>query len=391
MAERRAGIAALGRIRRVVVKIGSSVLANEQGLAIKELSRLAREIAEVKETGRSVTVVSSGAIAAGRTVLGGGRPKTIPQRQAAASVGQIRLMAEYDRAFSAEGVTVAQILLDAEDLGSRHRYLNAEHAISALHKGGVLPIVNENDTVAVDELKFGDNDNLSALVSSLVGADVLILLSDVPGLFESDPRVDSDASLIPVLTKVDAKAFERAGDGAGTLGTGGMRSKLLAAKKAASAGIATVIADGRKPGTLARILDATIDEGTLVLPSADPVARRKHWIAFSMKPRGGVRCDDGATKAVRERGRSLLPSGVTAVDGRFRRGDCISLLDARGNEFARGLANYGADEASRIAGKKSGQVDSILGYALGAELVHRDDLVLLDGEIEATSRSRKST
>lgn len=387
MAQRKAGIAKLGRIRRVVVKLGSSLLANEEGLATDELARLAEEIAQLKEKGLSVTVVSSGAIAAGRTVLGGGRPKTIPQRQAAASVGQIRLMAEYDRAFSAHGVTVAQILLDAEDLASRHRYLNAEHAISALHKGGVLPIVNENDTVAVDELKFGDNDNLSALVASLVGADLLVLLSDVPGLFESDPRVDPSAALIPVLAKVDAAAFARAGDGANSLGTGGMRSKLGAAKKASSAGIATVIADGRTPGTLARILDLDIDEGTLVLPSADPVARRKHWIAFSMKPRGVVRCDDGATTAVRQRGRSLLPSGVTAVEGRFRRGDCISLLDATGDEFARGLAAYGAEEATRIAGKRSQQVDEILGYALGAELVHRDDLVLLDTDDRSAART----
>lgn len=389
MAERKAGIAALGRIRRVVVKVGSSVLANERGLATKELTRLAREIARLRSAGLSITVVSSGAIAAGRTVLGGDRPKTIPQRQAAASVGQIRLMAEYDRAFSAEGVTVAQILLDAEDLASRHRYLNAEHAISALHRGGVLPIVNENDTVAVDELKFGDNDNLSALVASLVGADLLVLLSDVPGLFETDPRENPDAALIPVLSRVDAKAFGRAGDEAGTLGTGGMRSKLMAAKKAASAGIATVIADGRRPGTLERILDATVDEGTLVLPSADPVARRKHWIAFSMKPRGVIVCDDGATKAVRERGRSLLPSGVTRVDGRFRRGDCVSLVNATGDEFARGLAAYGAEEAGRIAGKRSPQVISILGYALGAELVHRDDLVLLDAESAGPKRPRK--
>ncbi len=378
MATGKASIAALGRLRRVVVKIGSSVLANEEGLASDELARLAGEIGRLKDNGLDVTIVTSGAIAAGRTVLGGGRPRTIPERQAAAGVGQIRLMAEYDRAFSAQGITVAQILLDAEDLASRHRYLNAEHAIFALHRGGVLPIVNENDSVAVDELKFGDNDNLSALVASLVGADLLILLSDVPGLFEADPRVEPSAALIPVLSKIDAKVFARAGDDAGALGTGGMRSKLQAAKKAASAGIATIIADGRTPGTLARVLDLNHDEGTLVLPSADPVARRKHWIAFSVKPRGSVQCDAGATTAVRQRGRSLLPSGVTTVEGRFRSGDCISLLDASGKEFARGLAAYGAEEASRIAGKRSQQVGEILGYELGAELVHRNDLVLLD-------------
>ncbi|MDG2303037.1 MAG: glutamate 5-kinase [Candidatus Binatia bacterium] len=389
MAERRAEIAALGRIRRVVVKIGSSVLANESGLAASELSRLAGEIGALKESGLSVTVVSSGAIAAGRTVLGGGRPRTIPQRQAAASVGQIRLMAEWDRAFSAQGITVAQILLDAEDLASRHRYLNAEHAISALHRGGVLPIVNENDTVAVDELKFGDNDNLSALVATLVGADLLVLLSDVPGLFESDPRIDPEAALISALHRIDNKVLAHAGDGSNPLGTGGMRSKLLAAKKAAHAGIASVIADGREAGTLARVLDPGQNEGTLILPSADPVARRKHWIAFSMKPRGSLQCDEGATTAVRRRGRSLLPSGVTAVEGKFRRGDCISLVDAAGDEFARGLAVYGAEEASLIAGKRSQQVGGILGYELGAELVHRNDLVLLDGDAPVDPKKKK--
>lgn len=380
MPAHEAEIAVLGRIRRVVVKIGSSVLAGENGLRTDELARLAREIGALRAAGRSVTLVSSGAIAAGRTVLGGGRPRTIPQRQAVASVGQIRLMAEYERAFSRQGITVAQILLDAEDLASRHRYLNAEHAISALHKGGVLPIVNENDTVAVDELQFGDNDNLSALVASLVGADLLILLSDVPGVFASDPRRDPDAPLIPVLSKIDAKVFALAGDGANALGTGGMRSKLHAAKKAASAGIPAVIADGRVPGTLQRVLDPDVDEGTLILPSADPVARRKHWIAFSVKPRGTVHCDAGAAAAVRERGRSLLPSGVTGVEGRFRRGDCISLADPSGHEFARGLAVYGAEDAARIAGKRSQQVHGILGYELGAELVHRNDLVLLDAD-----------
>lgn len=366
--------------KRIVVKIGSSVLHDDQGLAVPELRRLAREIGALHDEGRSLTVVSSGAIAAGRTVLGGERPRSIPDRQAAAGVGQIRLMAEYERAFASQGITVAQILLDAEDLASRHRYLNAEHAIAALHRGRVLPIVNENDTVAVDELKFGDNDHLSALVASLVGADLLVLLSDVPGLYESDPRQDPDAELIRFLPKVDAKAFARAGDAAGALGTGGMRSKLQAAKSASAAGIPTVIADGRKKGTLARALDPRVEEGTYIPASADPVARRKHWIAFSVKPRGTVVCDEGATTAVRDRGRSLLPSGVTRIDGRFRRGDCISLVDPEGSEFARGLAVYGAEDAARIAGKRSSEVSALLGYELGAALVHRDDLVLLDAE-----------
>ncbi len=383
MSDAKSAIATLGRIRRVVVKIGSSVLADESGLATRELGRLAREIGVLRERGLSVTIVSSGAIAAGRTVLGGGRPRTIPQRQAAASVGQIRLMAEWERAFARQGVTVAQILLDAEDLASRHRYLNAEDTISALHRGGILPIVNENDTVAVDELKFGDNDHLSALVASLVGADLLVLLSDVPGLFESDPRSDPDAALIGVLERIDAKTLDRAGDEASPLGTGGMRSKLEAARRAAHAGIACVIADGRKPGTLERILDRTRDEGTLILPHADRIARRKHWIAFSREPRGRLVCDEGAVRAVRSRGKSLLPSGVTAVEGRFRRGDSVALLDPAGHEFARGLVAYDAADALRIAGRPSREIDRILGFDEGAALVHCDDLVLLDDDGES--------
>lgn len=389
MADRKAETTALGRVRRVVVKIGSSVLAGPEGLRSKELSRLAREIGQQKQNGLSLTVVSSGAIAAGRTVLGGGRPRTIPQRQAAASVGQIRLMAEYDRAFSAQGITVAQILLDADDLASRKRYLNAEHAISALHRGGVLPIVNENDTVAVNELKFGDNDTLSALVANLVGADLLVLLSDVRGVFESDPRVDPDAALIPLLHKVDAKLLGRVSEGASPLGTGGMRSKLQAAQQAARAGIATVIADGRKPGALARILDRTQDEGTLVLPAADRIARRKHWIAFSKDPRGTLHCDAGAEGALRQRGRSLLPSGVTRVEGRFGRGDCVSLVGPSGKEFGRGLATYEAKEAARIAGRRSQEIERILGFDEGPALVHRDDLVLLDDEHAASPKKRR--
>lgn len=373
-------------LKRVVVKIGSAVLTDEKGLAVRQLRRLAREIGALIAQGLSVTIVSSGAIAAGRTVLGGGRPRSIPERQAAAGVGQIRLMAEWERAFSSQGITVAQILLDAEDLATRHRYLNAEHTIATLHRGGVLPIVNENDTVAVDELKFGDNDHLSALVANLVGADLLILLSDVPGVFETDPRVDPDATRISVLPKVDAKALARAGAQAGSVGTGGMRSKLQAAKSASAAGIDTVIADGRKKGTLARVLDPDVDEGTRVPASADPVARRKHWIAFSTKSRGVVTCDAGATRAVRDRGRSLLPSGVTRVEGRFGRGDCISLVDENGTEFARGLAVYAAEDANRIAGKRSDRVSELLGYELGPELIHRDDLVLLDPEPSTTRR-----
>ncbi len=372
--EVKAGL--LRRLRHVVVKIGSSVIANEQGLERSELARLAAEMAEVHRRGLAVTGVSSGAIAAGRPILGGPAPRSIPERQAAASVGQIQLMAEWQRAFAAHGIVVAQILLDADDLANRGRYLNAEHALATLHARRVVPIVNENDTVSVDELKFGDNDNLSALVASLVGADLLVMLSDVDGLFSANPTTYPDARRIPLVERVEPATLELA-TGGGRLGTGGMRSKLAAARKASAAGIAVVIANGRRPGTLAQALDPEADAGTLFLPSVDRLARRKHWIAYTVKPRGVLHCDAGAVAAVCLRGRSLLPSGVVQVSGRFEPGDCVALVGPDGEEFARGLVSYRSSEAARIAGKRSAEVEEILGYKMGDAMVHRNDLVVL--------------
>lgn len=380
--------ALLRRVRHVVVKMGSSLLAGTGGLDPAALARLAADIAAIHARDVDVTVVSSGAIAAGRTILGGAAPKTIPERQATASVGQIQLMAEWQKAFAAHGIVVAQILLDADDLANRRRYLNAAHALEMLHERRALPIVNENDTVSVDELKFGDNDNLSALVASLVGADLLVILSDVGGLHTANPATDPDARRIAVLERIDATTLDRA-SGGNALGTGGMRSKLLAAKKAAAAGIAAVIADGRTPGTLADVLDPRGDVGTLVVPLADRLARRKHWIAFTVKPKGSLRCDAGAVAAVSSRGRSLLPSGVVEVAGRFESGDCVRLLGPDGHEFARGIVSYRASEAARIAGRKSGEVEQILGYKMGDAIVHRNDLVItgVEGSERAEARS----
>jgi glutamate 5-kinase len=367
--------AVLRRLRHVVVKIGSSVLADASGLAAGELARLAGEIAAVHARGLAVTVVSSGAIAAGRSILGGTTPRSIPERQATASVGQILLMAEWQKAFAAHGIVVAQILLDAEDLANRRRYLNAEHALATLHGRRALPIVNENDTVSVDELKFGDNDNLSALVASLVGADLLVMLSDVGGLFTANPSTDPGARRIAVLERIDGATLALA-SGGGALGTGGMRSKLLAARKAAAAGIAAVIADGRHAGTIADVLDPRGDAGTLVLPLADRLARRKHWIAYTVKPKGTLGCDAGAVAAVCARGRSLLPSGVVEVSGRFESGDCVRLVGPDGEEFARGLVSYRSSEVTSIAGRRSSEVEQILGYKMGDAVVHRNDLVI---------------
>lgn len=368
----------LRRARRVVVKFGSAVLADERGLDREQLGRLSADVARIHADGLAVTIVTSGAIAAGRSRLGIAAPRSIPERQATAAVGQILLMAEYQRAFAAADVTVAQILLDAGDLADRQRWLNAEHALASLHAGRILPIVNENDTVAIDELKFGDNDNLSALVASLVGADLLVILSDVGGLFDANPRTNPDARRVPLVEKVDARVLALA-DGGGALGTGGMRSKLAAAHKAALAGIPTVIADGRSPGAIGRVLDPGEDIGTLVLPLDDRLARRKHWIAHSVKPAGSLVCDEGARAAIRERGRSLLPSGVLSASGHFAPGDCVRLVGADGQEFARGLASYGAADVARIAGRRSSEVESILGFQMGDAVVHRSDLVVVDG------------
>jgi glutamate 5-kinase len=373
--DRKASV--LADLSQVVVKIGSGVLADANGLDASVIARIASEVAEMRARGLAVTIVSSGAIAAGRRVLGG-KPRSIPERQAAAAVGQIDLMSRWRDAFAQHGLAVAQILLDAADLADRQRYLNAEHTLATLQQKGIIPIVNENDTVAVDELKFGDNDNLSALVAILVGAGLLVILSDVDALFTANPTTNPEARRVSVLDEVDDAALGMTGEDAGTLGTGGMRSKLLAARKAAAGGIPTIIAGGRTAGILPRVLEASSDVGTLVLPGADRLAKRKHWIAYALPPRGELHCDAGAAAAVRGGGRSLLPSGVVSVSGQFAAGDCVRLLDPEGREFGRGLSSYHAAEATRIAGRRSAEVESLLGYSLGDAVVHREDLVLTE-------------
>jgi len=379
----------VGGLGRIVVKIGSGVLADANGLDADVIARLAADVADLRARGLATTIVSSGAIAAGRRVLGGKGPRSIPERQATAAVGQIDLMSHYRDAFARHGVTVAQVLLDAGDLADRQRYLNAEHTLATLQALRVIPIVNENDTVAIDELKFGDNDNLSALVATLVGADLLVVLSDVDALYTGNPATRPDARRVPVLADVDSAAVAMTEEGAGRLGTGGMRSKLLAARNAAAGGIPTIIAGGRIPGVLAQVVDPAADIGTLVLPGADRLAKRKHWIAYALPPRGSLRCDAGATEAVRDGGRSLLPSGVVAVSGQFAAGDCVRLVDPDGREFARGLSSYHAAEATLIAGRKSADVESLLGYSLGDAVVHRDDLVLTGTKAEGDDGAQR--
>ncbi|MDX6771208.1 MAG: glutamate 5-kinase [Elusimicrobiota bacterium] len=358
--------------RRVVVKVGSGVLSGGgNGLDAATVRRLAGEVAAARASGDEVVLVSSGAILAGRARLAlKGRP-SVQLKQAAAAVGQGRLMAAWESAFSAHRLTVAQVLLTGDDLRDRGRYLNARNTLLALLRLGVVPVVNENDTVAVEEIKFGDNDGLSALVAGLVDAAVLVLLTDQDGLYTADPRRDPQARLIPELAAGAPAA--RIG-GAGPAGTGGMASKVRAARQAAAGGVLAVVANGSKAGTLAAVLSGAA-AGTRFPPSASPLARRRQWLAFASKPKGRVVVDAGARAALEEKGRSLLASGVKAVTGDFAPGDAVSLVEG-GAEFARGLTNFGSAELERIKGRKTAEIEAILGAKPADEVVHRDNLAL---------------
>ena len=364
------------RARRVVVKIGSNVLAGPHGLRRERVRALAGDIARLVASGRQVVVVSSGAVAAGAARLGPRRSR-IEWRQAAAAVGQIGLMAAYERAFGAHERQVAQVLLTHADLADRRRYLNARHTLLTLLGLGIVPVVNENDTVAVEELKFGDNDDLSALTAALVEADLLVMLSDVEGLYTRDPRVDPSATIVR-LARADDGLLAAAGPSRSGVGTGGMASKVAAARKAAAAGIPSFIADGTRDDVLAALFDPALEAGTLIVAESDPLTRRKHWIAYTLKPRGVLHVDQGAERALARGGRSLLPSGVRAVEGAFGVGDCVSCVGPDGREFARGLVSYAAAEVERIKGAHSRDIERLLGYKGSDEVIHRDDLVVVE-------------
>lgn len=366
-------------VRRAVIKIGSSILSGQTGINRLRLRSLAEEICALHQSGVELVVVSSGAVAAGMARLGvTERPKSMPQRQAAAAVGQIDLMALYKEYFALHATQVAQILLTHDDLADRSRYLNARHTIETLIAAGVVPVANENDTVVIDELmrNFGDNDNLSALIAGLVEGDLLVLLSDVAGLYTEDPHAHPDAQLVTVVEDASRAAASCAMDGRGALGTGGMASKFAAARKAAAAGIPTVIADGLHAGVLPAVFDPRQAVGTLILPRGDRLARRKHWIAYTLKPAGTLIVDQGAFEAIVQKGRSLLPKGLKEVQGKFGSGECVRCADLSGREFARGLVNYSAADLEKIKGAHSGRIESILGYQLTDEVIHRNDLVL---------------
>ncbi len=364
--------------KRVVVKIGSRILSSERGLHARRIGRLVRELAGLNDQGTKLVIVSSGAIASGMSRLGlTKRPRDLPQEQALAAVGQIRLMALYENAFAGYQKQVAQVLLTHEDLANRTRYLNAKHTLKTLLDWNIIPIVNENDTVAVDEMKFGDNDQLSALVATLMEMDLLVILSDVDGVFDRDPRSSEDARLIPVVTDLAAAKKAAQDTRPSDLGRGGMFSKLCAAEQASHAGIPTIIANGRERGVLSGLFDGTHELGTLVLPEENRLTSRKHWILYNLKPSGDVMVDNGACAAVTVKGKSLLPSGVRDIRGSFGAGECVRCVDDTGREFARGLVNYSAQELRKIKGSHSGKIEAILGYKAYDEIIHRDDLVVL--------------
>ena len=364
--------------KRMVVKIGSRILSSERGLHARRIGRLVRELAGLNDQGKKLVIVSSGAIASGMSRLGlTKRPTDLPQEQALAAVGQIRLMALYENSFAGYQKQVAQVLLTHEDLANRKRYLNAKHTLKTLLDWNIIPIVNENDTVAVDEMKFGDNDQLSALVATLMEMDLLVILSDVDGLFDRDPRSNEDARLVPVVTDVAAAKKAAQDTRPSDLGRGGMFSKLCAAEQASHAGIPTIIANGREREVLSGLFDGTRESGTLVLPEENRLTSRKHWILYNLKPSGEVIVDNGACAAVTVKGKSLLPSGVREIRGSFGAGDCVRCVDDTGREFARGLVNYSAQELRKIKGSHSGKIEAILGYKAYDEIIHRDDLVVL--------------
>ncbi|MGZ3417066.1 MAG: glutamate 5-kinase [Polyangiales bacterium] len=362
----------IGKTRRAVVKIGSRTLANDAAV----YERIAQSIARQQANKRQVLVVSSGAIALGVRALGWKtRPKEMAKLQAAAAAGQSRLMRRYEEAFDAVSGRVAQVLLTHADLSDRARANNARAALDALLEEGAVPIINENDTVAIDEIKFGDNDQLAALVAALVSADLLILLSDVEGL------LDREGARVPIVHDVEKEAFPLVGAAPGlsdpgreAVGTGGMGSKLEAARRGTMAGATVVIADARVPGILDQVF-AGEDVGTLFVPHRDPLAARKHWILFTLRPRGAILVDVGAANALETRGGSLLAVGVIGVRGSFGAGDAVQIVDPSGREVGRGLAALAALDVARIAGKRASDVEAVLGRPLDA-VVHRDDLVV---------------
>ncbi len=365
------------KCRRIVVKVGTSSLAYNTGkLNLTYMGYLVRQLADLYNHGKEVLLVSSGAIGAGAGKLGLRRtPRSIPEKQACAAIGQGMLLHMYEKMFAEYGITVGQVLLTRDDFAVRQRFINAENTLSALLAFGAVPVINENDTVAVDEIKLGDNDHLGALLAGLVDADLLLLLTDAGGLYTADPRKDPEARLIPWVEEITTDLEERAGSTGSVFGTGGMAAKLSAARIAMQAGVTTVIAHSAVENVLHRVLDGE-ELGTVFAAKPRKMEMRKQWIAYGACVAGRIYVDAGAARALREKGKSLLPSGVLKVEGGFEAGQAASIIDPEGKEIGRGLVNYSATEVNKIKGCQSADVTGVLGYCSCEEVIHRNNMVV---------------
>ena len=364
----------LGDIKRVVIKVGTTTLTHETGLLnLERIEILVRQIANLHNNGYEVMLVTSGAIGAGMGKLNlKNRPKTLPEKQAVAAVGQVALIHLYQKIFAEYGKNVGQLLLTASDINERNRYLNGRNTCFALFNAGVIPIVNENDAIAVEEIKVGDNDTLSAFVATLIDADLLIILSDIDGLYNSNPKENPEAKLLPLITTLNEEIKAMAGDSNSKFGTGGMATKIKAAEIALNSGVNMVIAQGENPENLIKIVKGE-DIGTLFIKNKKGLKAKKHWLQYSSKKTGKIFIDDGAKNAVMKH-KSLLPSGIKEVEGNFQKGDVITIMDEEKNILSVGIVNYNSDECKKILGKQSKEIEKILGYKDYDEVVHINNM-----------------
>jgi glutamate 5-kinase len=366
----------LAHAKKILIKVGSAVLTGKDGLDLKIIDAFVRDMSNLVKKGYSIVLVTSGAIVSGKHRMNiTEKLKSIPEKQAAAAIGQGRLMRVYSKSFEKNGLYVAQILLTLSDVTDRQRYLNIRNTLSVLTEWGAIPIINENDTVAVDEIKFGENDNLAAMIANIIEADLFINLTSIDGLYDSNPMVSKKAKLIRVVREFSEEIEAAATEETSSAGTGGMKSKVLAAKKVTAIGIPCIIAPGKRKNVLTDIM-AGKEIGTLFLPMANRLNSKKYWIAFTLRPRGKLVIDDGAKKALLEKGKSLLPSGIIEVEGNFDLGDPVSCVGRDGTVLAKGIVNFSSSEIDKIKGVKSGQINQILGHKDYDEVIHRDNLAI---------------
>jgi glutamate 5-kinase len=366
----------LQNVKKIIIKIGSAVLTGADGLDLQIIEQLVDEIAELTRKGHHVVIVTSGAIASGKHRMGISGPlKSMPQKQAAAAIGQGRLMRVYSNAFGKHGLYVAQILLTMSDLTDRKRFLNVRNTLSTLIEWGVIAIINENDTVAVDEIKFGDNDHLAAMIANITEAHLLVNLTSTEGLYDKNPALSKKANIISLVEDITEEIEAAATADTSSVGMGGMKSKVMAARKVTAFGIPYIIAPGKEKGILQNIM-AGKDKGTLFLPKSEHLKSRKCWIAFTLRSRGKLIIDEGASAAICEHGKSLLPSGVIAVEGVFDVGDPVTCINSNGAPLAKGLVNYGSQEIQKIMGLKSSKIEQVLGHKDYDEVIHRDNMAV---------------